>query len=156
MIVNKRKETICFIRFFNRTLIMFTIFVVGLLPYSANAFDILLGTQETGTFSHFAGRIICRVINSHSGDLNCKTVPAPDDVDNLTNLRGGSLDIGLVDSRMLNDAINKTGNFEFLDIRYENLRVLAPLYYTPITLVVRSDGRLRAGRFGVLQLRHQA
>jgi len=40
---------------------------------------------------------------------------------------------------MLYDAINKAGNFEFLDISYENLRVLVPLYYTPITLVVRSD-----------------
>ncbi|MCP3893577.1 MAG: hypothetical protein GY706_02975, partial [Bacteroides sp.] len=73
--------------------------------------------------------------------MNCKTVPAPDDVDapddvhNLTNLRGGSLDIGLIDSRMLHDAINKPGDFEFLDISYENLRVLVPLYYTPVTLV---------------------
>ena len=76
--------------------------------------------------------------------MNCKTVPAPDDVDNLTNLRGGSLDIGLIDSRMLYDAINKTGNFEFLDISYENLRVLVPLYYTPITLVVRSDAGINS------------
>jgi hypothetical protein len=65
-------------------------------------------------------------------------------VDNLTNLRGGSLDIGLIDSRMLYDAINKTGNFEFLDISYENLRVLVPLYYTPITLVVRSDAGINS------------
>lgn len=57
---------------------------------------------------------------------------------------GGSLDIGLIDSRMLYDAINKTGNFEFLDISYENLRVLAPLYSTPITLVVRGDAGIDA------------
>ena len=145
MIANKRKKTICFIRFFNRTLIISAILTVGLFPFCANAFDILLGTGETGTFSHFTGRMLCRVINSYSDDINCKTAPAPDDVDapddvhNLTNLRGGFLDIGLIDSRMLHDAINKTGDFEFLDISYDNLRVLVPLYYTPVTLVVRSD-----------------
>ena len=144
MIANKRKKTICFIRFFNRTLIISAFLTVGLFPFCANAFDILLGTGETGTFSYFTGRMLCRVINSYSDDMNCKTVPAPDDVDNLTNLRGGSLDIGLIDSRMLYDAINKTGNFEFLDISYENLRVLVPLYYTPITLVVRSDAGINS------------
>ncbi len=144
MIANKRKKTICFIRFFNRTLIIFLFLTVGLVPFPANAFDILLGTGEAGTFSHFTGRMLCRVINSYSDEMNCKTVPASDDVDNLTNLRGGSLDIGLIDSRLLYDAINKTGNFEFLDISYENLRVLLPLYYTPVTLVVRSDAGINS------------
>ena len=115
------------------------IYEVLLFPFSANAFDIRLGTGEPGTFSHFTGRMLCRVINSHTSDMNCQTVPTSDDVYNLTNLRGGSLDIGLVDSRMLLDAINKTGLFKFLDISYENLRALAPLYDIPITLVVRDD-----------------
>jgi TRAP transporter TAXI family solute receptor len=63
-------------------------------------------------------------------------------VHNLTNLRGGGIDIGLIDSRMLLDAINKTGHFKFLDIGYENLRALFPLYDVPITLVVRSDAKI--------------
>ena len=127
--------------FFRRVPIICLILTVGacLFPFSANAFDIRLGTGEPGTFSHFTGRILCRVINSHTSDMNCQTVPTSDDVYNLTNLRGGSLDIGLVDSRMLLDAINKTGHFKFLDISYENLRALAPLYDIPITLVVRDD-----------------
>ncbi len=45
---------------------------------------------------------------------------------------------------MLHDAINKTGDFEFLDISYENLRVLVPLYYTPVSLVVRSDAGINS------------
>ncbi len=142
MIANKRKKPICFIRFFNRTLIISAFLSVGLFPFSANAFDILLGTGETGTFSHFTGRMLCRVINSTLDDMNCKTVSAPDHVDNLTNLQGGSLDMGLIDSRLLHDAIHKTGNFEFLDISYENLRVLVPLYYTPVSLVVRIDAEI--------------
>ncbi len=127
--------------FFKRVPVICLILIVGacLFPFSANAFDILLGTGAPGTFSHFTGRILCRVINSHTSDMNCQIVPTSDDVYNLTNLRGGSLDIGLVDSRMLLEAVNKTGHFEFLDISYENLRALAPLYDIPITLVVRDD-----------------
>ncbi len=142
MTTNKRIKDVFFIRFFKRALIISAFLIVGLFPFSANAQDILLGTGEPGTFSHFTSRILCRIINSHSDDLNCKTVPAPDDVHNLTNLRGGSLDIGLIDSRMLLDAINKTGHFKFFDISYKNLRALAPLYDVPITLVVRTDAKI--------------
>ena len=141
------KKSTCTIRtafFFRRVLIICLFLLVGacVIPCSANAVDILLGTGEPGTFSHFTGRMLCRVINSHTSDVSCQIVPVPDDVHNLTNLAGGSLDIGLVDSRMLYDAVNKTGHFEFLDISYENLRVLAPLYNIPITLVVRSDAEI--------------
>ena len=142
MIANKHAKYICFSRFFKRVPIICAFMIVGLFPLSANALDILIGTGETGTFSHFTGRTICRMINKHSNDISCKTVPGPDDVHNLTNLRGGSLDIGLIDSRMLHDAINKTGYFEFLDIRYDNLRVLVPLYDVPVTLVVRSNAKI--------------
>jgi TRAP transporter TAXI family solute receptor len=63
---------------------------------------------------------------------------------NLTNLQGGALDMVLVDSLMLHDAINKTGYFEFLDISYDNLRALIPLYDVPVTLVVRSDADIHS------------
>jgi TRAP transporter TAXI family solute receptor len=142
MITNKRAKHICSIWFFKRVLIISAFLIVGLFPFSANALDILLGTGERGTFSHFTSRILCRIINNYSDDLNCKTVPALDDVHNLTNLRQGGLDIGLIDSRMVLDAINKTGHFKFLDIGYENLRALVPLYDVPITLVVRSDAKI--------------
>ena len=142
MITNKHLKGSCFIRFFKRAPIVFLFLIVGLFPFAANAFDILLGTGETGTFSHFTGRTICRIINKHAEDMNCKTVPAPDDVHNLTNLQGGSLDIGLIDSRMLHDAMNKTGYFEFLDISYDNIRALVPLYDVPVALVVRGDAEI--------------
>jgi TRAP-type uncharacterized transport system substrate-binding protein len=116
MITNKREKHTCFSWFFKRATIISVCLIVGLFPFPANAFDILLGTGETGTFSHFTGRMICRMINIHSSDINCKTVPGPGDVHNLTNLQEGSLDIGLINSRMLRDAVNKTGYFEFLDI----------------------------------------
>ena len=142
MITNKRAKHVYSIWFFKRALVISVFLIVGLFPFSAIALDILLGTGKTGTFSHFTGRKICRAINRHSDDINCKTVPAPDDVHNLTNLRQGGLDIGLIDSRMLLDAINKSGHFKFLDISYENLRALVPIYDVPITLLVRSDAKI--------------
>ena len=141
-----------------------SLFLIGvcIFPLAANAFDIRLGTGEPGSFSYFSGRVLCRIINSQVDDIHCQQVPAIDDVHNLTNLQGGSLDISLVDSRTLFDAIEKTGNFEFLDISYENLRALAPLYDIPITLIVRNDAgitsltdlkgkRINAGNPGSLQ-----
>jgi len=118
---------------------------LGLLvsPVFVHAFDIRLGTGSPGSFSYFSGRALCRMINNQVADLNCEQVAAADaeegDVYNLTNLHDGSLDLILVDSRPLFDAINNTGSFEFLDINYNNLRVLAPLYDTPISLIVRND-----------------
>lgn len=150
--------------FFRRMRItgLFLIVSVCLFPFSAYSFDILLGTGAPGSFSYFSGRVLCRMINNQIDDINCRQVPAVDDVYNLTNLQSGSLDLSLVDSRTLFDAINKTGDFEFLDISYENLRALAPLYDIPITLIVRKDAgigsladlkgkRINAGAPGSLQ-----
>jgi TRAP transporter TAXI family solute receptor len=142
MSAQKWKNYICFKRFCRRAPIILTFLIVAIFPFSANAFDILIGTGETETFSHFAGRMLCRVINKHSNDLNCRTVPGSGDVHNLTNLQGGSLDVGLIDSRMLHDAKNKSGYFKFFDISYDNLRALVPLYDDPITLIVRSDAKI--------------
>jgi len=138
---------------------------LGLLvsPVFVHAFDIRLGTGSPGSFSYFSGRVLCRMINNQVANLNCQQVAAAeDDVYNLTNLQGGSLDIVLVDSHTLFDAINKTGTFEFLDINYNNLRALVPLYDTPISLIVRNDAgitsladlrgkRINAGAPGSIQ-----
>ena len=139
MIADKNIKIKRFFSFFGKAPVTVALLLAFFSPLPADAFDILLGTGEAGTFSHFTGKAICRAVNRQAMDINCIPTPAPDDVHNLTNLRGGSLDIGLVDSRMLLDAVNKTGYFEFLDISYENLRVLAPMYDIPITLVVRND-----------------
>ena len=125
-----------------RTLCLVLIVGIGLFPFSAQAFDVLLGSGAPGSFSYFTGRVLCRMINLKVDDVNCRQVPAVDDVHNLTNLQGGSLDISLVDSRTLFDAINKTGSFEFMDISYENLRAIAPLYDVPVTLIIRNDAKI--------------
>ena len=142
MILNQCIQSMAFTRHIKCISVICAMFVVGSLPLSANAFEILLGTGETGTFSHFTGRTLCRLINRHTDDINCSVVPSTGYVDNLTNVHDGSLDIALVGSRVLHDAINNTGYFEFLDIKYDNLRTLLPLYEVPVSLVVRRDAKI--------------
>ena len=164
MLTKKYTWGISRLLFPQRMSVICLLLLVGVMaiPLSAQAFDIRLGTESPGSFSYFSGRILCRLINNQVEDVTCHQVPMVGDVDNLTNLQGGSLDISLVDSRTLFDAINKTGNFKFLDINYENIRALAPLYDVPIILIVRNDAginsladlkgtRINAGTPGSLQ-----
>ncbi len=116
-----------------------TVILLTLLPLPAGALDLLIGTDRAGSFSHFAGRTLCRVVENSLDDVACRAVPAPGDVHNLTNLRVGSLDMALIDSHMLYDAAHRQGYFRFLDIRYDELRTISPLYDLPVVLVGRSD-----------------
>jgi len=129
-------------RWIKQSLLISIWLLVTLYPSSSPAFDILMGTGETGSFSHFTGRTICRIINRNVDDLHCTVVPADNAVFNLTNLQGGSLDISLVDSRMLYDAIERRGNFTFFDISYDNLREMVTVYDIPMSLVVRKNAEI--------------
>ena len=127
------------LRFLIRAVALFVFSAAVATPGSTFATDILLGTDAAGSFSHFAGRAVCRVINRNADGLDCRVIAAPDGIHNLTNLQGGSLDIALVDTGTLYDAVNKKGNFRFLDILYDNLALLTPVYDRAIVLVVRAD-----------------
>jgi len=117
------------------------IFFVIFLPLTSYSYEMLLGTGGSGSFSHFVGKTICRLV-SGSQDFSCRAIPALNNTDNLTNLRNGSLDIALIDSRMFYDALNSRGYFKYLDIKYDNLRPLVSLYSVPIVLVARDDAHI--------------
>lgn len=130
------------------------LFFIGLFAVAFAAFhgtgiqgawgkDLLLGSDGPGTFSYFAGRKVSRVINRDVKGVTCTGVPTPDPVHMLTNLRTGSLDVVLVDSRTLFDAFRQKGRFRYMDIPFDNLRILCPLYEMPLTLVVRKDAGIR-------------
>jgi len=110
-----------------------------LTPSTTRAYEILLGTGEVGSFSHFSGRILCRTINKEIPEINCSVQATDDEIDSLTNLQGGSLDLAIINSNILDAAVHKTGQFQFLDINYENLSILSPLYDRPIGIIVRSN-----------------
>ena len=134
----------CFFGIPNKVIALAVLLSLVLFPASAFATEILLGTDAAGTFAHFAGRAISRLISQHANGLACRALPAPDRIHNLTNLQGGSLDIALVDASRLYDAVNKKGDFEFLDIRYDNLTLLARVYDRSILLVARSDAEIES------------
>jgi len=138
MMTNPFKD-MCLARSVKISLVIVVWLMVMLAPSSSPAFDIRIGTEEAGSFSYFTGRTICRIIDKQIDELQCSVVPADSHVHNLTNLQGGSLDVCLVDSRMLYDAMAGKGLFEFFDISYENLREMMSLYDLPVSLVVRSN-----------------
>ena len=113
-----------------------------LTPLTASAYEILIGTGEVGSFSYFSGRMLCRSINRQLDDVTCTAQAADDEIDNLTNLQSGSLDLAIINSNILDAAVNKSGMFQFLDINYENIAILTPLYDRPIGILVRSNARI--------------
>jgi len=136
MTTGKYRKSNWFFQNISHSLLIF--FFVTCFPLVSHGYDILMGTGDYGTFSHFAGKTLCRLI-SRDSELTCTAIPAPDNTHNLTNVRSGALDVALVDSKMLSDALNRSGYFEFLDISYDNLRSLASIYDVSISLVVRGD-----------------
>jgi hypothetical protein len=117
--------------------VIFTLFFG--CPAEAMTWQLRLGTGPSGTFSHFAGQQLCRIINASQEEIHCSPVETPDELHNLTNLRSGFLDIGLVDSRTVHQALHQTGEFQYLDISYQALRLVLPLNDVPVALVVRQD-----------------
>ena len=106
---------------------------------SLQAFEVLVGTGMPGTFSQFTARAMCRIMERQDENLSCNLINSADEVDILTNVQGGSLDFALVDSQLLSESISGKGSFEFLDISYEQLRIVTPLYNVPVVVIVRSD-----------------
>lgn len=107
-------------------------------PTSALGLDLRFGFPADDAFARFAGRTVARLIDRHAVALHCQAVAGPDDVHNLTNLQGGSIDLTLVDGLTLQAAVQRTGRFAFLDVPYDQLRCLVTLYRLPATLVVQS------------------
>lgn len=123
-------------------LFLFLLSFVALPPSPAQAYELILGTGQTGSFSHFAGKAVCRSIHKSNRDIDCRAVPSELQTDNLTNVLGGSLDMALVNSKMIYDAFHQTGAFQYVALEYDQLRLLMPLYRMPISLLVRRDAKI--------------
>ncbi len=115
-----------------------------LIAQSVKSNDLLLGTDRTGTVSHYAGRMICYAVNKSVGDDWCRVVSVTDATHNLTNLQSGSLDLALVSSRLIYEAVSSTGRFKHIDIPFDGLRYIMPFYRLPISLIVRRDSKIQS------------
>ena len=109
------------------------------------ALDILVGSSQSGTFNYRVGRALCQLINTNENELECDVVPAEPDLDSsdtvhtLTNVLSGGLDLGIVDSSIQYDAANRTGQFEYFDFSFDNLRSLFSMNGIPFTVAVQGN-----------------
>ncbi len=138
--INLNPRKVCIYSLF--VLIFSSVMLLTAEPGKSN--ELLLGTDEGGTVSHYAGRLICRAINRSSSGVTCQVVPAPSSTHNLTNLQGGALDLALVSSKLIHEAVNSSGRFQYLDIPFDSLRYIMPFYRLPISLIVRRDAKIKS------------
>ena len=119
-------------------MVLFVI-LLFLLPGQVLSIETLLGVGEGSGFPAFAAKQICRAVNRSAENVECGVQFMEKAADVLTNLPGGSVDMALVNSTVIFDALAGEGMFRFMDIGYDDLRLLLPLYREPITLLVRRD-----------------
>lgn len=108
----------------------------------ASAGDPVLARTGTGSLAgvYFpVGVAICRLVNQHRAETNlrCAAQPSAGSVQNLRDLRAGSLDLALVQSDSQEQAFDGTGIFADQG-RFEALRAVASLYPEPLTIVARA------------------
>lgn len=127
--------------YFPRLFLIIPAFVI-LSPSLSQSYELFIGTGKVGTFSHFAGKAVCRTIHKFDNNLTCRPVPSETPTDSLTNVLGGSLDMALVNSKMIYEAFQQAGSFQYITLEYDQLRLLMPLYRTPICLLVRQDAKI--------------
>ena len=124
------------------TLLLFSFLFSSVTTSPGYAFELLIGTGEVGSFSYFAGKSVCHSIVRFDQEVRCRPVPSDDYTDNLTNVQAGSLDMALVNAKVLYDAFHNAGLFRFVSLNYNQLRLLMPLYRVPISLIVRRDANI--------------
>lgn len=113
--------------------------LVGTSALPASSYELHIGTGPSGSFSHHSGKLLCRIFAKQDKELTCVLSESANPIDNLTNVQGGSLDLALVDSLLLEQSITGRESFQFLDISYDRIRVVTALYQVPLTLLVRGD-----------------
>lgn len=116
--------------------------VVMICSSSVSAFELIIGTDPRGSFSYHSGKFLCRIFSKQHEEITCSLAESSDPIDNLTNVQGGSFDLALVDSLLLVNSTTGQGSFQFLDIAYDQIRIVSPLYPIPLTAIVRNDAKI--------------
>ena len=141
---NKNNHVMRVVQILARPRLVLSLVFFALLSPPALSLDILIGSSQSGTFNHRTGRVLCQLINTYADELQCNVIPAEaglhssDYIHTLTNVLSGGLDLGIVDSSIQYDAVNRTGQFEYFDFGFDNLRSLFSLNGIPFTVAARS------------------
>lgn len=110
--------------------------------------EIVIATGEEASLYHQVGRAICHVLRRKAEDLTCLPLPTragdtTESVANLYNVRGGAVELGLVQADTQFYAASHSGPFQFVDATFENLRSVFSLHSQEFTLLAHADSGIR-------------
>ena len=110
----------------------------------ASAADVIIGVGDEAPVHFHVGRAICRAIGTSIEGETCQTEriegrDAAEPLAVLGEVRNGAIEIGIVQSDWLHHAFTGSGPVEFMDVGFENLRILLLLHGEPFTVVARRD-----------------
>lgn len=105
--------------------------------------EVIIGAGDAAEVHFHVARALCRAIEL-SGRETCDAQRiegrhAAEPLAVLGEVRNGAIEIGIVQSDWAHHAFNGTGPVEFMDVSYENLRMLFMLHGEPFTVIARRD-----------------
>lgn len=112
------------------------------LPPATSTADVLIAAGEKGGAYHEIGRVICRLVNRHTPDIDCTALPTGGSRFNIANVRSGAYEFGLVSADVHYHAVNGSGPFAYVDESYESLRSVMSLPADSLTVLARNDSRI--------------
>lgn len=106
---------------------------------------IALGTGEVQGYYYPVGGAVCRLINRDRArhGIHCLVEPTAGTGANLAALRGGQLDLAIVQSKAHSQAFEGSGPFAGSGA-FAKLRSLLTLHSEAVTLLVRKDSKIRS------------
>ncbi len=110
----------------------------------ARAADVIIGAGDEAPVHRHLGRAICRAISTSIEGETCQTEriegrDAAEPLAVLGEVRNGAIEIGIVPSDWVHHAFTGSGPVEFMDVGFENLRILLLLHGEPFTVVAGRD-----------------
>lgn len=104
---------------------------------------LLIGTGAPGGVYYPLGGAICRLFNFADArhGMRCAADPSAGSVENITALRAGRVDLAIVQSDVLVDAVKGEGPFK-PDGPWPGLRAVFAAHDEPFTIVVRPDAAI--------------
>ncbi|MEH6389165.1 MAG: TAXI family TRAP transporter solute-binding subunit [Pseudomonas profundi] len=112
-------------------------------PTVAQENFVTIGTGgQTGVY-YVVGQSVCRLINRNSNEhgIRCNAPSSGGSVANVNAIRGGEMDMGVVQSDVQFKAYKGIENFEDAGA-FEKLRAIFALHGEPLTVVARRDANI--------------
>ncbi len=113
-------------------------------PAVAQQNFVTIGTGgQTGVY-YVVGQSVCRLLNRNSSDhgIRCNAPSSGGSVANVNAIRGGEMDMGVVQSDIQYKAYEGTENFQDAG-PFSEMRALFALHGEPLTVVARRDANIR-------------